>query len=102
MTLQEKFSATVNIANQSSSYSNREYYAPTSLFRGNATSPVRKGEPRFFDNKNEFKLYEVYGRYNNEFGNVNLLLQEVTLISGTTTLISSSLLEIFHPMGLTS
>ena len=68
----ENFSATVNIANQSSSYSNREYYAPTSLFRGNATSPVRKGEARFFDNKNEFKLYEVYGRYNNEFGNVNL------------------------------
>lgn len=68
----DEFSATVNIANQSSTYVNREYYAPTSLFRGNATSPVRKGEARFFDNKNEFKLYEVYGRYVNTFGNVNL------------------------------
>ena len=68
----DAFSATVNIANQSSTYVNREYYAPTSLFRGNATSPVRKGEARFYDNKNEFKLYEVYGRYNDSFGNVNL------------------------------
>ncbi|MGC6421530.1 MAG: SusC/RagA family TonB-linked outer membrane protein [Flavobacteriaceae bacterium] len=68
----ENLSATVNIANQSSLYSNREYYAPTSLFRGNATSPVRKGEARFFDNRNTFKLYEVYGRYNNNFGNVAL------------------------------
>ena len=36
----DNFSATVNIANQSSVYANEEYYAPTSLFRGNATSPI--------------------------------------------------------------
>ena len=68
----DEFSATVNIANQSSTYVNREYYAPTSLFRGNATSPVRKGEARFYDEETKFKLYEVYGRYSNSFGNVNL------------------------------
>ena len=33
---------------------------------------LEKGEARFYDNKNEFKLYEVYGRYNDSFGNVNL------------------------------
>ena len=68
----EKLSATVNIANQSSMYSNREYYSPESFFRGNATSPLRRGEARFFDNKNEFKLYEVYARYNDNFGSTNL------------------------------
>ena len=68
----EKLSATVNIANQSSMYSNREYYSPESFFRGNATSPLRRGEARFFDNKNEFKLYEVYARYNDDFGSTNL------------------------------
>ena len=68
----EKLSATVNIANQSSMYSNREYYSPESFFRGNATSPLRRGEARFFDNKNEFKLYEVYARYNDDFGSTSL------------------------------
>ena len=68
----EKLSATVNITNQSSMYSNREYYSPESFFRGNATSPLRRGEARFFDNKNEFKLYMKYTRYNDNFGSTNL------------------------------
>lgn len=67
----DNFSATVNIANQSSVYANEEYYAPTSLFRGNATSPIRKGEARFFDSKSTFKLYEAYGRYSNSFDSID-------------------------------
>ena len=67
----DNLSATVNIANQSSVYANKEYYAPTSLFRGNATSQIRKGEARFFDSRSIFKLYEAYGRYSNSFDSID-------------------------------
>ena len=68
----ENFSATVNIANQSSTYVNREYYAPTSLFRGNATSPVRKGEARFYDEQQNLNCMKFTDVTTMSFGNVNL------------------------------
>jgi TonB-dependent starch-binding outer membrane protein SusC len=49
---------------QASKYTNKEYYRTTSLFRGNATSPTRKGLARLTSGENRFKLFELYGDYN--------------------------------------
>tara|TARA_R110000796_G_scaffold250788_4_gene380719 strand:- start:85036 stop:88032 length:2997 start_codon:yes stop_codon:yes gene_type:complete len=49
---------------QASKYTNKEYYRTTSLFRGAATSPLRKGLARLTSGENRFKLFEVYGDYN--------------------------------------
>ena len=58
-----------NFANQVSKYSNK-LYNPTTLLRGgNATSPLRKGLAEFYDQTYSFKLAELYGNYNANFGN---------------------------------
>jgi iron complex outermembrane receptor protein len=49
---------------QSSKYTNKEYYRTTSLYRGNATSPTRKGEARLTSGENKFRLFEAYGDVN--------------------------------------
>jgi iron complex outermembrane receptor protein len=49
---------------QSKTYTNSEYYRTTSLFRGNATSPTRKGLARLTSGEDRFKLLEIYGDYN--------------------------------------
>ena len=46
---------------QSSTYTNKEYYRTTSLFRGNASNPLRRGLARLTTGENKFKLFEVYG-----------------------------------------
>ncbi|RIA10753.1 iron complex outermembrane receptor protein [Flavobacteriaceae bacterium MAR_2010_72] len=48
---------------QESKYTNKEYYRTTSLFRGSATSPFRKGLARLNTGDNKFKLFELYGDY---------------------------------------
>ena len=48
-----------------------QYYPTTSLFRGGATSPTRKGLARLYDQQNSFSLYEAYGTYINTFNNVD-------------------------------
>lgn len=48
---------------QNSKYTNKEYYRTTSLFRGNATSPTRKGLARLTTGENKFRLFELYGEY---------------------------------------
>ncbi len=48
---------------QASKYTNKEYYKTTSLFRGSATSPTRKGLARLTTGENKFKLFEFYGDY---------------------------------------
>ncbi|MDB9910822.1 SusC/RagA family TonB-linked outer membrane protein [Flavobacteriaceae bacterium] len=68
----DTFSLNLNIAQQESKYSNKIYYPTTSHFRGNATSPIRKGRAEFYENKNRFKLAELYGTYDNTFGVVDL------------------------------
>ena len=70
--LTDNLSATVNIASQSSRFGSRQQYAPTSLFRGFATNPIGKGQARFYDDERNFELYELYGRYNKTFGDVNM------------------------------
>ncbi|GAA4279642.1 SusC/RagA family TonB-linked outer membrane protein [Gaetbulibacter aestuarii] len=52
---------TATYSEQSKILNNREYYATTSLFRGSATSPFRKGLARTYDRDDKFKLFELYG-----------------------------------------
>jgi TonB-dependent starch-binding outer membrane protein SusC len=60
-------------ASQNNSSNNREYYAPTSLYRGFATSPTRKGFAQLYDDNNNFTLYETYGTYTAGLGETSNL-----------------------------
>ncbi|MEN8813302.1 MAG: SusC/RagA family TonB-linked outer membrane protein, partial [Candidatus Arcticimaribacter sp.] len=68
----DNFSANLNLSQQESKYSNKIYYPTTSHFRGNATSPIRKGRADLFEEKKRFKLAELYGTYNNNFDKLDL------------------------------
>lgn len=57
------------MAEQNSKFSNTIYYPTTSHFNGNATSPLRKGLAEMYDGESSFKLYEVYGKFDKDFGN---------------------------------
>ena len=52
---------------QISNYTNQEYYRTTSLYRGNAASPDRKGRARKYTGESRFKLFEIYGDWNKDF-----------------------------------
>lgn len=56
------------VAQQKTTLANRAYYPTTSLFRGNATSPTRKGRADFYDEITSFQLYEGYATYVNDIG----------------------------------
>ncbi|WP_400076619.1 SusC/RagA family TonB-linked outer membrane protein [Winogradskyella sp. R77965] len=62
-----KYSFTDNISlnatysEQSSKFNNGQYYRTTSLFRGNASSPTRKGLARLYNRDDRFKLFELFG-----------------------------------------
>ncbi len=62
---------TGRVAQQNTTIDNRQYYPTTSLFRGNATSPTRKGRADFYNQNASFQLYEAYGTYLNSFGGGN-------------------------------
>ena len=64
--------ANVRISQQSNSSNTRAYYPTTSHFRGNATSPTRKGRADLYADNSSFKLYETFATYLQEFGNNNL------------------------------
>ncbi|MEZ4987135.1 MAG: SusC/RagA family TonB-linked outer membrane protein [Saprospiraceae bacterium] len=68
----DNFEISGRIAQQNTTLKNVAYYPTTSLFRGNATSPVRKGRADMYDELTSFKLYEGYGTYINTFGNVDM------------------------------
>lgn len=65
---------TANVAQQNTTLKNVAYYPTTSLFRGNATSPVRKGRADVYDENARFKLFESYATYVNSFGSTDLRL----------------------------
>ncbi len=67
----DNLSANFRVAEQNNSYGNIEYYPTTSLFRGNATSPTRKGLARFYNENRDFKLYEAFGTYLKSTGNID-------------------------------
>lgn len=68
--------ATLNlrVAQQSNTFTSKAYYPATSYFRGNATSPLRKGRADLYNNDSNFKLYELYGTKSLDFGNSSLAL----------------------------
>lgn len=72
--LTENLELTGRIAQQTTTNNNRQYYPTTSLFRGNATSPVRKGLAEFYDERLTFRLYEGFATYVNNFGSTDLRL----------------------------
>lgn len=72
--LTDNFELTASVAQQNATLKNVAYYPTTSLFRGNATSPTRKGRADIYDESTSFKLFEGYGTYLNTFGNMDLRL----------------------------
>ena len=68
----DQFKVTGRIAQQNISLNTLQYYPTTSLFRGGATSPIRKGLARLYDQQNSFELYELYGTYTSSFNNADL------------------------------
>lgn len=72
--LLDNFTLNFRIAQQSNNLGNKAYYPTTSLFRGNATSPTRKGRADLYFEDTNFKLYESYATYLTNFGNNNLTL----------------------------
>ena len=72
--LLENLKTTVRVSQQSVTNNNRQYYPTTSLFRGGATSPTRKGRADFYDDDISFKLFEGYATYLTDFGSTGLTL----------------------------
>lgn len=70
--LTDNLSVTGRVAQQNTTLKNSEYYPTTSLFRGNAISPTRKGRADFYDEISSFKLYEAFGTYISNFGSTDL------------------------------
>lgn len=70
--LTDNLSVTGRLAQQTTSIDNREYYPTTSYFRGNATSPTRKGLANFYNQNTSFRLYEAYGTYVGDIAGNNL------------------------------
>ncbi|NNE28933.1 MAG: SusC/RagA family TonB-linked outer membrane protein [Saprospiraceae bacterium] len=64
----------VRVAQQNASNANRTYYPTTSLFRGNATSPTRKGRADIYNDNASFDLYEAYATHISDFGKTALTL----------------------------
>jgi iron complex outermembrane receptor protein len=70
----DNLSGTFRVAQQKTDFSNISYYPTTSLFRGNATSPIRKGLAEFYQQDVTFNLYEGYMTYTTGFGSSALTL----------------------------
>jgi len=63
---------TGRVAQQKTTFSSEQYYPTTSLFRGNAISPTRRGRADIYDEISSFELYEGYATYLNSFGKSDL------------------------------
>jgi TonB-linked SusC/RagA family outer membrane protein len=70
----DNLTANFRIAQQSNVSSTRAYYPTTSNFRGNATSPTRKGRADLYNDDFSFKLYEAYATHLSDFGKSNLTI----------------------------
>ena len=70
--LVEGFTVNLNIAQQRTDISTDQYAPTTANFRGNASSPIRKGLAEFYEANNTFSLYEIYGTYVTDLGNGDL------------------------------
>ncbi len=72
--LLDNLTISARVASQDNKFASRQYYPTTSNFRGNATSPIRKGQANFYDQDTKFKLYEAYATHLSEFGKSTLSL----------------------------
>jgi len=68
----DNLSATLRISQQNNDFSSDTYYPTTSNFRGNATSPIRKGLAELYEQNTRFSLYEGYMTYLTNVGNADL------------------------------
>jgi len=59
----DAFKLNFRVAQQQTDESNTQYAPTTALFRGNASSPIRKGLAEFDERNNDFSLYEIFGTY---------------------------------------
>ncbi|MEO0724897.1 MAG: TonB-dependent receptor plug domain-containing protein [Bacteroidota bacterium] len=64
--LNPSLSISTRAALQSNSIRERAYYPVTSLFRGNAASPTRRGQADYLDFSTNFFLVETYGTYQHQ------------------------------------
>lgn len=71
--IMDNLSVNFRVSQQRTDYSNRIYYATTSNFKGNATSPTRKGLAELYESKATFNLYETYATYLTNVGENNSL-----------------------------
>ena len=70
--IMDNWSLNALISQRTTKFDNKQYYRTTSLWRGNATSPNRKGLARLYSENNDFKLFDIYSTYNKSFGKVDL------------------------------
>ena len=59
------------VSQQTNKLTNQDYYRTTSHFRGNATSPNRKGRARLYTENGDFKLFELYSTYKQTIGRID-------------------------------
>jgi iron complex outermembrane receptor protein len=68
----DNLSISGRVAQQKTTFNSEQYYPTTSLFRGNAISPTRKGRANVYNEITSFQLYEGYATYINSFGKSDL------------------------------
>ncbi len=66
--LTDRFNWNVRIAHQTSNVDQIQFAPITSYFRGNATSPAKKGREENYSRESEFNLVETYGTYSLDLG----------------------------------
>ena len=72
--LLESLKVNFRVAQQEITGTSQQYYPTTSHFRGNATSPIRKGRADLYNENLSFELYEGYATYLTNFGSTDLTL----------------------------
>ncbi len=70
----ENLTANFRISQQKTDIATEQYYPTTSFFRGNANSLSRRGRADFYEQNNDFNLYEGYLTYLTNFGTTDLTL----------------------------
>lgn len=68
----ENLSINAKIAGQDSKFKGNQYYPSTAYFRGQASSPSRKGLVIFNDVQNKFQLYEFFASYTKKIGDYSI------------------------------
>ncbi len=62
----------VRVGRQNIDFANRKFYPTTSLFKGNATSPIRRGLAEVYEENRTTQLFETFATYIADLGSSNL------------------------------